>query len=257
MKPMTAMTSSVMSDKHFIVIDGIDGAGKSTLQTAALAWFEARQLAVFDVTSWSKQHGRLPQLAEIPSDTCVLFTAEPTHVGIGRAIRDIVIQAGSSYSSRETAAAFALDRDALYRQLLIPFLAKTGQRWIIQDRGLISSLAYQPLQSQRKRDAQPLTETEILALPGNQTALEHCPQAFVFVDIDPAIAQQRLAGRTDKQDNDIFDDAGFQTALAGRYTSTKVIGPLTERGLQLHIINGGAAREDVAAAMRQVLDHII
>lgn len=242
--------------KRFIAIDGIDGAGKSSLQAATRAWFVTRNLYTFDVTEWSKLHGRLPRIDEIPLDVEVLLTAEPTYVGIGAALRTLVIPDGSPYSARESASAFALDRDYLYRTLLIPFRERRQGVWIIHDRGLLSSLAYQPLQSQMAGDNPALTEAEVLALPGNQTALANCFDAFVLLDVDQAEAQRRLEQRTEKQDNDRFSDPAFQLALSQRFRLPDVLGPLQAKGMTFHAINGNLDRSGVANAMQELLDSL-
>lgn len=255
---MTAILSSPMIGSHFITIDGLDGAGKSTLAEAAKNWFILRRLKIFDVTTWSKANGRLPTMDDIGSAD-VILTAEPSHVGIGAAIRNLVLAVGSSYNARQTAAAFALDRDIFYRQVILPFFETHPRGWILHERGLISSLAYQPLQSQRRNEKPALTTEEVLTLPGNQTALQHVPDLFVFLDVDSKIAAQRLSERVDASHvaADIFEqDTGFQQALSHRYHLSEVTTPWTSRGTKIVTLDGGLPKEEVADKMKQLLDNL-
>ena len=239
----------------FIQVDGIDGAGKSTLLHAALDWVSARNFVVFDVIDWSKTHHGLPRLEDL-KDATVLLTAEPTHAWIGRAIRDEIIAIGTSYGSRIAAQAFALDRFVQYTRLIRPFLEEHPDRIVIQDRGLISSLAYQPLQSEIEKDADRVTIPWLLSLDGNRMALDTPPDAFVFLDVSASVAEQRLAGRTEKLDRVRFENPLFQTALADRYHLPEVTDPFTEQGTQLIVIDGHQNKAGVAHAMVAVLESL-
>ena len=238
---------------HLIVIDGLDGAGKSTLSETAREWFTQNNLRIFDAVTWSKKHNRLPNIQDI-GEADVLITAEPTHTGVGAAIRQIVLATDSTYSSHQTAAAYALDRDIHNRQLVHPFLKAKPHGWVLQERGLTSSLAYQPLQSIKNKDKDPLTTAQILALPGNQTALQHVPELFVFLDIDAEMAQNRLQQRRGTAPEDIFDDHTFQQALRERYLLPEVTNPWTSRGTKIRILDGSQTKEHLKQAFIQELD---
>lgn len=239
----------------FIQLDGIDGGGKSTLLNAARAWCDARCKTVFDTVAFSKQEHRPPALEDIGTAD-VLFTAEPTHAWIGKAIRDELIRTGAPYGARLAAQAFALDRAVQYQRLVTPFLTNRPDRMIIQDRGLVSSLAYQPLQSEIEKDAVPVTVKWLLSLDGNAVALETPPDAFVFLEVDPAVAQSRLNSRSHKVDNVRFEDPAFQTALAERYTRAETREPFERRGTRFVTINGGGTKDEVAVAMRAFLEQL-
>jgi thymidylate kinase len=239
----------------FIQVDGIDGAGKSTLIHAALDWVRARNRIVFDVIEWSKTHQCLPRLEDV-QDAHVLLTAEPTHAWIGRAIRDEIIAIGTAYGSRSAAQAFALDRLVQYTRLIRPFLDGHPDRMVIQDRGLISSLAYQPLQSEIEQDADRVTIPWLLRLDGNQVALDIPPDAFVFLDVNPSVAEQRLTGREEKLDRVRFENPLFQTVLAKRYHLPEVTMPFTERGTRVIVIDGNNDKSAVAHAMTALLERL-
>lgn len=238
---------------HLIVIDGLDGAGKSTLSETAREWFTQKNLRIFDAIAWSKKQNRLPNLQDV-GEADVLITAEPTHAGVGAAIRHIVLATDSVYTSQQTAAAYALDRDLHNRQLVHPFLKAKPHGWVLQERGLTSSLAYQPLQSIKNKDTDPLTAAQILALPGNQTALQHVPELFVFLDIDASTAQKRLHERRGSTPEDIFDDHAFQQALRERYLLPEVTNPWTSRGTKIRILDGSQTKKQIQQAFIQELN---
>lgn len=250
------MTSckSIRNDQGiFIHIDGIDGAGKSTLLQAARHWAEEQQLKIFDCVAWSRQEKRLPLLEEV-GDADVLLTAEPTHAGIGSVIREEIIRAGSPYSARFTAHAFALDRGVQYTRLVLPFLQARPGRWVIQDRGILSSLAYQPLQSQQEKESTlSLSIDELIYMEGNRLAIQSPPDIFIFLDIDPDLAQERLSGRTDKQDNDRYSTNSFQTLLAERYRDPTVCQSLTSQGTTIIRLDGAKTQKELGEEIKKIL----
>lgn len=244
-----------MVDKRYLIIDGLDGAGKSTVIEAAKSWFAGKKLSVFDATAWSKQQGRLAALEDAESADA-LFTAEPTYVGTGAAIRHIVLPVGSTYSTRNTAEAYALDRDMHCRDLVHPFLERFPEKWVIQERGLISSLAYQPLQSLRNQDTPPMSQEEVFQLPGNQTSLRHAPCIFIFLDIDASTAQKRLHARRGTEPEDIFDNQGFQAALRERYLLPRIQEPWTSQGTRIVTIDGSQDKNAVEQEVTRLFTQI-
>jgi thymidylate kinase len=239
----------------YIQIDGIDGSGKSTLFQAARDWFGDRVLSIFDVTDFCKREHRFPSLEEV-GDADVLFTSEPSHAWVGRAIRDEVIRTGTPYDARFAAESYALDRAIQINRLVKPFLEARPGRWILQDRGLISSLAYQVLQSRMDHDTDPITEDWLLAIHGNRIAYDFSPDHFILVDLDAEIARSRLDARDDKQDDARFEQIDFQRALSERYRQQEVTKPFEKKGTLVHRIDGWLPKEHVAEQMIQALERI-
>jgi dTMP kinase len=239
----------------YIQIDRIDGSGKSTLFQAARDWFGNRVLSIFDVTEFCRSEHRMPRLDEI-GDVDVLFTAEPTHAWIGKAIRDEIIRTNTPYNARFAAEAFALDRALQINRLVKPFLEARAGRWVMQDRGLITSMAYQPLQSEREGDEERITIDWLLSLQGNHIAQQFTPDHFILLDLDAEIARSRLDAREDKLDNARYETLEFQRAASNRFRQREVIAPFESRGTTLHRIDGWMPREHVAAKMIEVLNLI-
>ncbi len=248
--------TSMRSDSGFVIhVDGIDGAGKSTLLEVARAWATARGKTVFDAVAFSKTHGRLPNNTDFDGED-VLLSAEPTHAGIGKVIREVIVATGTTSSARTAANAFALDRMVLLETTILPFLKGKSHRIVIQDRGLFTSLAYQPLQAERFGHGEMVTAAQILALDGNRFAIDHAPNVFVFLDVDANEAERRLANRSEKDDA-IFEETAFQRDLSARYRDPKLFQPLTDRGTTFVTLEGGRTREEVARDMHTLLDRLI
>lgn len=193
----------------FIIVDGIDGSGKGTIVDAYLAWAQQKGMRVFDVRAFAKSHGRLPEPSEWQGSD-VLISAEPTHAGIGHVIRDEIVKDNDRhYSGLATAMAFSLDRHILYQKVILPALAKG--MLVVQERGVSSSIAYQPLQGS-------VTLRQLLHLEGNAFTLTHRPDLLLIPVCPVTVCLQRLAKRT-KKDQAIFEKRAFLTKLDARYRS--------------------------------------
>lgn len=193
----------------FIIVDGIDGSGKGTVVDAYATWAQQKQLRVFDVRAFAKEHQRLPEPKEWQGSD-IIISAEPTHCGIGRVIREEIIKDNArNYTGRAAAEAFALDRLVLYTQVILPAL--DAGPLVLQERGVSSSIAYQPLQKL-------ITLPQLLKLEGNRFALQHRPDLLLIPVCPIPVALQRLHNRT-KKDHAIFEKRAFLTKLDTRYRS--------------------------------------
>ncbi|MEK7518563.1 MAG: hypothetical protein AAB549_01430, partial [Patescibacteria group bacterium] len=171
----------------FIIVDGIDGSGKGTIVDAYMAWAQAKQLHVFDVRAFAKSNQRLPEPKEWQGSD-VLFSAEPTHAGIGHVIREEIVRENARhYSGLETAMAFSLDRHILYQKVILPALARGIL--VIQERSVSSSIAYQPLQGS-------VTLRQLLKLEGNAFTLKHRPDLLLIPVCPVSVCLKRLANRS-------------------------------------------------------------
>lgn len=141
-----------------VAIEGIDGAGKSTL---------ARGLAA--------------ALQEIGA--AVVLTKEPTNGPHGRALRESAVS--GRLTPEQELDLFVKDRRDHVDQLLKPALA-AGQV-VILDRYYFSNVAYQ--------GAAGLNAAEILA---RNEAFAPRPDLLLVLDLDPATGLARIAARGDK-----------------------------------------------------------
>ncbi|HLD60898.1 MAG TPA: hypothetical protein VJA27_02080 [Patescibacteria group bacterium] len=211
----------------FIMVDGIDGSGKSTVITAWKEHLAAAGNTIFDLREYWKEHGTYPHFSELKSYDFI-FSAEPTYVGMGKVIREELIRKGTHYPPLAIAEAYSLDRLILYENSIVPAL-KAG-KWVIQDRGVSTSLCYQVSGG--------LDEKTVRELPGNAFALTHRPDHLLIITVPPETALKRLAGRSDKQDNVIFEQLEFQTRAAERFISPEFKQLFTKAGTAVHYLSG-------------------
>lgn len=212
----------------FIMIDGIDGSGKSTVINAWAKTLANAGKKVFFLKPYWLEHRKHPSPEEI-KEYDVIVSAEPTFVGIGKKIRDILIREGSA-TPRTLAESYAEDRLVLYRDLLIPLL-ETG-KIVLQDRGVSTSLCYQPLHDPV------LTADDIASLHGNAFALDHAPNHLVIVDTPVDDALRRIGGR-EKQDHAVFEKKQFLEKARSRFLDQAFQKFFTDRGTRIHVLNGG------------------
>src|SRR3989338_7784939 len=132
----------------FVMIDGLDGSGKGTALDALKEWAIKEKKKVLDLREYWKQHDAYPKSIE---GYDVIISREPTSVNYGKKIREEMIAKEKEhntrkYSAKEIAEAFAKDRKELYEKVIIPAKKSKKEIWIFQERGIITSLVYQPLQ---------------------------------------------------------------------------------------------------------------
>ncbi|MBP9694990.1 MAG: hypothetical protein KBD73_01055 [Candidatus Magasanikbacteria bacterium] len=212
----------------FIIIDGIDGSGKSTIIKTWAENFADEGKKVFWLKDYWKEHRSHPKPEEL-AEYDVIVSSEPTTVWTGAAIREEMITYGSTYSTRAIAEAFALDRLVLYTRLIVPLRAKG--KIILQDRSVSTSLCYQSLQNP------PLSFVENAAIEGNVLALKNAPDHLVIADISPQKAMERLNSRTQKQDNSIYEEKTFLEKVRQQFLNPDYQKYFTEQGTIIHTLN--------------------
>ncbi len=199
-----------------VLIEGIDGSGKGVVTDTFRELAEKDGLTTFDLRKHLKSGKDFPEYKEI-SHYNVILSAEPTYGWIGKAIREEMIKDnGRKYSALAVAQAYSLDRKILYKRLLIEALE--NGKIVLQERGVVSSLAYQPLQAQLQGEN--LFLETVMKLPGNKLAIEDYPPSIVIITrVNPETAIRRLEDR-EKKDLCIFERLEFQKKLQERYEST-------------------------------------
>jgi dTMP kinase len=105
-----------MNRGRLITIEGIDGAGKTTLATGLVDALQARGLDV-------------------------VLLREPGGVPAAERIRELVIDPGLHVTARTEALLYAAARAQLVEEALEPLLREG--KWVLLDRFIDSSLAYQ------------------------------------------------------------------------------------------------------------------
>ncbi|USS39973.1 dTMP kinase [Thermococcus aggregans] len=199
----------------FIVLEGIDGAGKSTQARMLAKWFENKG---YDV----------------------VLTKEPTDTAFGKLIRRLVLTGGKegiidgARISREAEALlFAADRAEHVKKLIEPSL-KAG-KVVISDRYFYSSLAYQWA---RGLDLEWLINLNAFA-----------PRADLVILLDLPVKEsiKRINGRSIKSEFDKIVE--LQKKVRENYLK------LAERFEEIRIINALAPIEDIHKDIVALVEH--
>jgi len=221
----------------FIIIDGLDGSGKSLIVNGLAEHFKNQGKKVFELKEFWKTSNSLPEPEELFGYD-VIITAEPTYSMVGIAIRqEIIKNHNRNYSVLATATAFSLDRLILYKRIIIPLLEKG--KIIIQDRSVTTSIVYQPIQ------AEPLSLAKVLGLEGNRLALENRPDLLIIADVNAEVCAERLAARSDKKDNAIFENLAFQKKAYKRFKSKWFRKLFEERGSKVVYLDADKSKQEV------------
>ena len=146
---------------RFIVLDGIDGCGKST---------QIRHLA-----EW------LPVSGLMPSTAGLICTREPGGTPLGQSIRDLLLHTEADQVPSVTAELllYAADRAQHVDTVILPALLRGD--WVLSDRFAGSTLAYQGYG--RGLDHQLITRLESIATTGLVPDLTACLMVPVEVSL--------------------------------------------------------------------------
>ncbi len=207
------------------MIDGLDGSGKSTNVNAIKEYLSASGNEIFDLRKYWMENNRHPDIGELKSYNYI-FSCEPTYGPMGKIIREELINKNKNYPPSAIAHAYSLDRLILYNNLIIPLLEQN--KCIIQDRGVSTSLAYQPAHSKT------LTINDVASLPGNSLALKYRPDHLILADINPKIAIERIGGRTEKQDEAVFEKIELLEKIYYVFNSAEYKKTFESRGTIIH-----------------------
>lgn len=221
------LLSILKNEVMFIMIDGIDGSGKSTIVQAWKEYLTNQGDAIFDLKHYWQTTNKYPGLEEIKYD--FIFSCEPTFTGIGKVIREELVKTGTNYPARAIVEAFSLDRLVLYNKIIIPSI--TNGKIVIQDRGVSTSLAYQSLQHPE------FNFKKIAEFPGNQLALEKRPDHLIIAKISPEKAAARIGSRFDKNDDAIFEKLDFLKKATEIFYSDEYQNIFKEKGTTVHYLN--------------------
>lgn len=210
----------------FIMVDGIDGSGKSSIVKNWKEHLVKEGKSVFELKDYWFKHGKYPTYEELkPFD--YIFTSEPTYVGIGKVLREELINKDLNYPEKAIAHGFSLDRIVLYNKIIIPALR--DNKIIISDRGVSTSLCYQSLSGK-------ISIKDLCEMVGNSLALEYAPDHLIIMKVDAEKAISRLASRSEKQDNAVFEQIDFQTKAANLFYSEEFKQLFTAHGTEVHYL---------------------
>jgi dTMP kinase len=179
---MLASPAGMPERGRLITIEGLDGAGKTTVATALVA-----------------------HLAERGVDVKVL--REPGGVPAAERIRALVKDPEARIGSRAEALLYAAARAQLVEEAIEPLLA--GGTWIVLDRFVDSSLAYQGVG--RALGVAEVRDVNSFATRGLR------PDRTLLLEIDPALGRARTASRGELADRLELEGDDFFERIATAY----------------------------------------
>lgn len=199
----------------FIVIEGIDGAGKSTQAKLLAKWFEEKG---YDV----------------------VLTKEPTDTAFGKLIRRLVLTGGregiidgARISHEAEALLFAADRAEHVHKLIKPSIG--AGKIVISDRYFYSSLAYQWA---RGLDLDWLIDLNRFAIR---------PDLVILLDLPVKESMKRINGRSIKTEFDKIVE--LQKKVRENYLK------LAERFPEMKIVNALASVKDIHNDIVALVEH--
>lgn len=227
------------------MVDGMTGSGKSTVMKAIRAWSQSCDHRIFSLGDWKDV---TPPAYRDIADYDVYFTYEPTRTWVGQAIRYELSQTELPYGGQELAHAFALDRQIMYRRLILPALE--AGKTVIQDRGVSSSLVYQPVMPDS------VALEDVLALPGNALAMANAPNALILTKVSAEIAHERISARQDDSKG-VFADITFMKQQEERFASSWLKELFEKHDSQIFELDTSGTLEQSKTRATNLIDHIL
>jgi dTMP kinase len=204
-----------MARGRLITIEGLDGAGKTTLATEL-------------------------ERALSPRVGAVRVLREPGGVELAERVRALVKDPGLRVGARAEALLYAAARAQLVEEAVAPLL-ESGV-WVVLDRFVDSSLAYQGVGRELGIDA--VRAINDFATGGVR------PDRTLLLRIDPAAGRARLADRGEAPDRLELEDEVFFRAIATAYDRLAEAEPERIRVLDGHAEPGAV----LAAALDALAD---
>ena len=200
---------------RFVVLEGVDGSGKSTQAALLAGALAARGIRV-------------------------VRTREPGGTPVGERVREILLAgAPGAISLLAEVHLFAAARAELVRRVIVPALEDGS--WVVSDRFLDSSLAYQGAARGLGID---------VVLEVNRAAVEGClPDLSIVVDTPLATATARRCAAPDRIE---AEGEGFLAAVADGYRELAVRFPDRVR-----LIPGAGAIAEVHARIVRAVEPLL
>jgi dTMP kinase len=207
-----------MERGRLITIEGTDGAGKTTLAAALADELRARGIDV-------------------------RLLREPGGVHAAERIRDLVKDPELRIGARAEAMLYAAARAQLVEEALEPLLA--AGRWVLLDRFVDSSLAYQG--GGRALGTEAVRSINEFATRGLE------PDRTLWLDLDPEDGRARSLARQEPADRLEGEDDRFFTAIAYAYRELW----FEDQDRIRRIDAAGSPTEVLAAAMAALSDLLL
>ncbi len=202
----------------FLVLDGIDGCGKSTQAKKLSEYFKSNKIQTF-------------------------LTAEPSDYELGKILRNYL--QNPEVPASVDALLFAADRIEHCNKKILPLLKKGFI--VISDRYRDSSYIYQSVEGRNEG----VSIDWIKKI--NKFSL--IPDLTIIIDIDPKVGLKRKrnqAKNTDKQSLDKFEIEKFQMLIREEFINIAKNSDVSEEGIHI-LIDGNGSEEEVFRGILYVI----
>ncbi len=202
---------------RLVTIEGLDGAGKTTLAAGLVSALAARGVEA-------------------------VLLREPGGVALSERIRALVKDPALRVGGAAEALLYAAARAQLVEERVRPLLDDGS--WVLLDRFVDSSLAYQG--AARGLGVDRVRELNRFATGGL------VPDRTLLLALDPAAGRARLAGRGEEPDRLEAEDATFFARVAAAYADLA-----REEPERIRVLDAGGAEPEVLAAALAALDDLL
>jgi dTMP kinase len=202
---------------RLVTIEGLDGAGKTTLAAGLVAALAARGVQAVPLR-------------------------EPGGVELSERVRALVKDPALRVGGPAEALLYAAARAQLVEERVRPLLDEGS--WVLLDRFVDSSLAYQG--AARGLGVDRVRELNLFATGGL------VPDRTLLLALDPAAGRARLAGRGEAPDRLEAEDAAFFARVAAAYAELA-----REEPERIRVIDAAGAETDVLAAALAALEDLL
>ena len=202
---------------RLVTIEGLDGAGKTTVAVALADALRARGV-----------------------DAVLL--REPGGVELSERLRGLVKDPELRIGGAAEALLYAAARAQLVEERLRPLLEE--DRWVLLDRFVDSSLAYQG--AARGLGVDRVRALNVIATGGL------VPDRTLLLVLDPAAGRARLAERGEEPDRLEAEDAAFFARVADAYAQLA-----REEPERMRVVDAGRSQDEVLAASLAALEDLL
>jgi dTMP kinase len=202
---------------RLVTIEGLDGAGKTTLAAGLVAALAARGVQA-------------------------VLLREPGGVELSERVRALVKDPALRVGGPAEALLYAAARARLVGGRVYPLLDEGS--WVLLDRFVDSSLAYQG--AARGLGVDRVRELNLFATGGL------VPDRTLLLALDPAAGRARLAGRGEAPDRLEAEDAAFFARVAAAYAELA-----REEPERIRVIDAAGAETEVLAAALAALEDLV
>ncbi len=206
-----------MERGRLITIEGLDGAGKTTLAASLQSALKARGIEAH-------------------------LLREPGGVQVAERLRELVKDPDLNVGARAEALLYAAARAQLVDEAVRPLLSRDA--WVLLDRFVDSSLAYQG--AGRSLGIASIREINDFATGGL------VPDRTLLLSIDPSLGRARSRARRDRLDRLELEHDDFHARIAAAYAELAAAEPQ-----RIRTIDAAQEPEDVLATALEALADLI